>query len=267
MTPALRNGASRRIHGGIVSSFLALGLSIPTLAFAADEASVLRARAAQLATKGDCSSALPLLEQAKAVDPAGDDAAALMAGRCLISMKNFAAAKPALERAVAHDPHSGDARLALGVAKYHLGEKAAARADIEQAQKMLPNNPEAELYLGMILLEEERPAEAISRLDRSRSLNGDTVEPASDYYAALAHAEAGDRKRAEDALRRVQQTAPGTVWAERAGEALDQAEARRMAGNPNRWITLQAGLDYEHLEQGRRPRLVGARRWRRAVSQ
>ncbi|MBK7949190.1 MAG: tetratricopeptide repeat protein [Deltaproteobacteria bacterium] len=245
MTPALRNGASHRISGGLVSSLLALGLSIPTLAFAADEASVLRARAAQLATKGDCASALPLIDQAKAIDPAGDGAAALMAGRCLLSMEKFAEAKPALERAVANDPDSGDARLALGVAKYHLGEKDAARADLEAAQKMLPDNPEAELYLGMILLEEERPAEAINRLDRSRSLNGDTVEPASDYYAALAHSEAGDRKRAEEALRRVQQTAPGTIWAERAGEALDQAEARRLAGTPRRWVTAQAGLDYD----------------------
>lgn len=245
MTPALRNGASRRIHGGLVSSFLALGLSIPTIAFAADEASVLRARAAQLSTKGDCASALPLIDQAKAIDPAGDDAAALMAGRCLISMEKFAEAKPVLERAVANDPNSGDARLALGVAKYHLGEKDAARADLEAAQKMLPNNPEAELYLGMILLEEEKPADAINRLERSRSLQGDTFEPAANYYAALAQAENGDAARAEDSLRRVQQLAPGTVWAERAGEALAQAEARKAAAGPSRWLTLQAGVDYD----------------------
>ena len=90
---------------------------------------MLRSRAAQLATNGDCTGALPLIDQAKAIDPAGDESAALMAGRCYISTKNFAAAKPALERAVAHDPSSGDARLALGIAKYHLGEKDAARAE------------------------------------------------------------------------------------------------------------------------------------------
>lgn len=245
MTPALKHGASRRIHGRLFSSVLILGLSLPTIAFAADEARVLRARAAQLATRGDCSAALPLLDQAKALDPAGDDEAALMAGRCLISMEKFAEAKPILERAVAHDPSSGDARLALGVAEYHLGEKDAARADLEQAQKSLPNNPEAELYLGLILLEEERTADAISRLDRSRTLQGDTFEPASNYYSAIAHAEAGDTKRAEDSLRRVQTMAPGTVWAERAGEALAQAEARQAAGGPVRWLTLQAGLDYD----------------------
>ena len=245
MKPALRIGASRRIHGGLVSSFLALGLSLPTIAFAADEASVLRARAAQLATKGDCAAALPLIDQAKAIDPAGDDAAALMTGRCLLSQQKFAEAKPVLARAVAHDPASGDARLALGVAEYHLGEKDAARTDLEAAQKMLPDNPEAELYLGMILLEQERPAEAITRLERSRSLNGGTAEPVSDYYAALAQSEAGDRKRAEDALHRVQQSAPGTVWAQRATEALEQAEERRLAGRPARWVTAQAGLDYD----------------------
>ena len=244
MTPVLPTGAARRSGVGLVLVTLA-GLSLPTLAFAADEAFVLRSRAAQLATNGDCTGALPLIDQAKAIDPAGDDSAALMAGRCYISTKNFAAAKPALERAVAHDPSSGDARLALGIAKYHLGEKDAARADLEQAQKMLPNNPEAELYLGMILLEQENPAAAVNRLDRSRSLSGDTIEPASNYYAALAHSEAGDTKRAEELLRGVQTSAPGTVWAERAGEALAQADARRASAGPSRWLTAQAGLDYD----------------------
>lgn len=245
MTSALSHGASRRFRGGLAASIVLLGLHLPTLAFAADEASVLRARAAQLATKGDCSAALPLIDQAKALDPAGDDATALMTGRCLISQERFAEAKPALERAVSFDAQSGDARLALGVAKYHLGEKDAARADLEAAQSMLPNNPEAELYLGMMLLESEKPAEAINRLDRSRSLHGDTFEPASNYYAALAEAETGDTKRAEDSLHRVQQLAPGTIWAERAAEALAQAEARKLTAGPSRWLTLQAGLDYD----------------------
>lgn len=245
MNPALPFGASRRSRGGSVAALVLLGLSIPSLALAADEANVLRARAAQLATRGDCSAALPLLDQAKAIDPAGDDATALMAGRCLISQERFAEAKPVLERAVAHDANSGDARLALGVAKYHLGEKDSARGDLEAAQRMLPNNPEAELYLGMLLLEEERPADAINRLERSRSLHGDTFEPASNYYAALAQAEAGDTKRAEDSLRRVQELAPGTIWAERATEALAQADARNAAAGPSRWLTVQAGIDYD----------------------
>ena len=244
MTPVLQTGAARRSKVGLVL-FTIAGLSLPSLAFAADEAFVLRSRAAQLATDGNCTAALPLIDQAKAIDSAGDDSAALMAGRCYISTKNFAAAKPALERAVAHDPSSGDARLALGIAKYHLGEKDAARADLEQAEKMLPNNPEAELYLGMILLEQENPAAAVNRLDRSRSLSGDTIEPASNYYAALAHAEAGDTKRAEELLRGVQTSAPGTVWAQRAGEALAQADARRASAGPTRWLTAQAGLDYD----------------------
>ena len=245
MNSVLPSGASRRSRGGSIAALVLLGLWLPSLAFAADEATVLRARAALLANRGDCSAALPLLDQAKAIDPAGDDATALMAGRCLISQERFAEAKPVLERAVAHDANSGDARLALGVAKYHLGEKDSARGDLEAAQQMLPDNPEAELYLGMLLLEEQKPADAINRLERSRSLHGDTFEPASNYYAALAHAEAGETRRAEESLRRVQELAPGTIWAERAAEALAQAEARNAAAGPSRWITLQAGIDYD----------------------
>ena len=91
MSSVLPTGAPRRSRGALAASFVLIGLSLPSLAFAADEANVLRARAAQLATKGDCSAALPLLDQAKALDPAGDDATALMAGRCLISQERFAA--------------------------------------------------------------------------------------------------------------------------------------------------------------------------------
>jgi tetratricopeptide (TPR) repeat protein len=251
MTPPLQFGASRRTRGGLVVSLALLGLTLPSLVYAAgeaaDEAKVLRARAAKLATAGDCAAALPLIEQARGIDPAGDGAAALMTGRCLISQEKFAEARPVLERAVAHDPNSGEALLALGVAKYHLGDKDAARADLERAQTMLPNNPETELYLGMILLEEEKPAAAVTRLDRSRGLYGDTFEPVSNYYGALAQAETGDEQRAEESLRRVQLMAPGTIWAQRAGEALAQAEARRLAkvAGATRWVTLQAGLDYD----------------------
>lgn len=244
MTPALQTGASRRFRAALISSLTLAAVALPGIAFAADEAAVLRARAAKLASGGDCAGALPLVEQAKRMDPAGDAATGLMVGRCYISMQKFAEAKIALDGAVAHAPDSGEALLARGVANYHLGDKAAARADLEQAQQRLPNNPEAELYLGMMLLEEERPAEAIERLDRTRTLQSDTVEPAANYYAALAHAESGDAQQAEAALRRVQEIAPGTIWAERAEEALAQAEARR-AGARSRWLTLQAGIDYD----------------------
>jgi tetratricopeptide (TPR) repeat protein len=244
MTPALPTGASRRFRAGLISSLTLAALALPGIALAAGEAEVLRARAASLASGGDCAGALPLVEKAKRMDPSGDGATRLMVGRCYISMEKFAEARIALDGAVAHAPESGDALLARGVASYHLGDKAAARADLEQAQQRLPNNPEAELYLGMMLLEEERPAEAIERLDRTRTLQSDTVEPAANYYAALAHAESGDSREAEAALRRVQEIAPGTIWAERAEAALAQAEARR-AGARSRWLTLQAGLDYD----------------------
>ncbi len=266
MTPVLQTGAARRSKVGLVLFTLA-GLSLPSLAFAADEAFVLRSRAAQLATNGDCSAALPLIDQAKAIDPAGDDAAALMAGRCLISTENFAAAKPALERAVAHDPNSGDARLALGVAKYHLGEKDAARADLEHAQKMLPNNP---------------GGGALPRHDPARA--GEARPPPSIASTAREASTATRSSRPRTTTRRSRTRRPATrsarrsllrgVQTERARNGLGRsAQARpwrrrsaRRAGGGSEPLADRSGgprLRLEHLAAERRDRAARRRLPRR----
>ena len=223
----------------------ALLLAAPT-AWAADEAQVLRARAARLAEANDCAAALPLLERATAADPAGEASTRLLTGRCLLAEKRFDEAAPLLEAAAEADPASGEAALALGMVRYHQGNAAGARSELERAERMLPNRPEAPLYLGLILLEAEEAKDAAARFDRAGALSADGFDPVSSYYAAVAHANAGNAEEAEASLSRVQELGAGTPYAERATEALERAEARRTRGGPlQRWVTLQSGLDYD----------------------
>lgn len=223
----------------------ALLLTAPT-AWAADEAQVLRARAARLAEADDCAAALPLLDRAAAADPAGAAETRLLTGRCLVAEKRFDEATPILEEAVQADPNSGEAALALGISRYHQGNAAGARSELERAEGMLPNRPEAPLYLGLILLEAEEAKDAAARFDRAGALSADGFDPVSSYYAAVAHANAGDAAEAEASLSRVEELGEGTPYADRAQEALERAEARRNQGGLlQRWVTLQSGIDYD----------------------
>ncbi len=226
--------------------------------FAADEARILRARAAELASRDDCAGALRLLDEAddfdsRAVPDATESRAPipmqaevdLLRGRCLVSLQRFEAARPALERAVASDPRSGEAALALGIVRYELGDAEGAYEILERAEVLLPNRPEPPLYLGLILIDREESAAAAGRFEQSGRLAPDGFDPIPDYYAAIAHAGAGDVERSEDALRRVQERGAGTVWGDRADELLAGSEARGRRGPLNRWLRLQAGLDYD----------------------
>lgn len=225
---------------------LMIGLGLPThAALAADEATVLRSRAANLATNDDCHNAVRLLDRAARLDPAGGTNSALLQGRCLVQLQRYIEAKPLLEQVVALDPSSGEAALALGMARYHLGDSTGAYRELVRAEQKMPERPEPPLYIGLILLDREEASKAAARLDRSSSLNTDGFEPASNYFAAVAHASAGDPTRSDASLERVQRLAPGSVWGKRAAEALENAKRRRIAPDLGRWVTLRAGLDYD----------------------
>lgn len=251
--------AVRRWTTTSAALFLAL-TAFASSAQAADESDVLRARAAQLASNDNCAAALPLLERAAEIDPAGDSSMALLKGRCLLSQEEFDAATPLLEEAVAADPNSGEAAIALGMSRYHQGLYSSARTELERAERLLPNRPEPPLYIGLILLDAEESAAAAAQLDRSSSLSSDGFDPAANYYAALAHAGAGDGEQAVASLERVEELAAGTPYAARARDARLAAENRRagVGGNLRRWVTLNAGLDFDTNVQLRSDRISSA---------
>ena len=129
------------------------------------------------------------------------------------------------------------------IARYHLGDFEGAQSEREAAEKAYPERAEVHLYSGLLLLHEAESLKAASALERARALDAQAVEPMASYYAGLAWQSARDRERAEEALRRVQEQAPGTTWAEQAARALageDDAPAGR-----SWWAIVSAGFEYD----------------------
>lgn len=214
---------------------------MPCPGHAADEAAVLRIRAAQLAGEGRCQEALPLLERAR--ERAPDDAgAALLQGQCLFEEKRYRDAVAPLEDALRLDPNLGEAALVLGMAYYHDGDPVRAQRELKRAEKLLPERAELALYLGLVLLEEAQSEEAAARFDRAGRLDPAVAQPAASYFEGIAWASAGRREEAEQALTRVGELAPGSEWSTRADAAL---ESMQEGGRLRRWAVVRGGIDYD----------------------
>ena len=214
-------------------------------ALAAEEETVLRARAATLAERGDCASALTLLDEARNFDAAGDFRADTLRARCLVDLERYDDARPILERLATEQPSSGEAALALGITRYELGDFDGALAELERAEALLPDRPEPPLYEGLALIARGENAVAAERFERSNQRNTDGFDPVSGYYAAVAHAGAGDMVQADEALRRVEERGAGTVWGDRAAELLSARSERARQLPLDRWLTVQGGIDYD----------------------
>ena len=96
------------------------------------------------------------------------------------------------------------------------------------------------LYRGLVLLDRADAAQAAADLERASSLAPQLVDPAATYFAGLAWQAAADRERAQQALRRVIEQAPGTVWAREAELALEQRVRKRRA-----WGRVFGGMEYD----------------------
>lgn len=226
----------------------ALSISVVSLlllaagAYAADESSVLRIRASQLASQGRCDEALLRLDRARALET--DDArSALLTGQCLVEGRHYGEALPYLHEANRLDPNSGEVALLLGMTAYQIGEIETANRALARAEDLLPESAEVALHRGLVLLAQSRADEASERFERASRISPNAVEPMASYYAGLAHRHAGRNEEAEVALRRVSELAPGSEWAVQAQAALDSPASRSYS--LRRWLVLQAGVDYD----------------------
>ncbi len=243
MTPAtLRirpRGMSKRVG---VWSALVLALTGLGPARAADEAQVLRLRAEQLADRGQCVEALPIAREARRIDPL-DASAALVEGECAMRVGQYARAIQPLQDARRLDPSLSAATLYLGIVHYELGDLNAAERELTEAEQLLPESAEVYLYRGLVLLQGADALAAATNFERAAALSPDTLDPAASYYAGRAWQAAEERVRAEQALRRVIERAPGSPWAQQAEDALSDhlgRSRRRVA-----WGGLTAGFEWD----------------------
>lgn len=241
----MTRGASRRsppILAALVLSAWSLASAPPARADALVDATSARRVAEALIRDDDCAQALPLLQQAAEADP-GDARIPLLAAECQIRLLRYPEALDSLARVKRLDPTLPESDLYLGIAQYHMGDLEAARRALEAARTTSPGRAEVDLYLGMILLQQGQGRAAAGMLARAREAHPRVVEPVASYYEGLAWQSVGERGRADDALRRVLETAPGTAWAAAARRTLEDAPGwgpRRSFGE------VQVGVEWDN---------------------
>ncbi len=247
----------------------AILLAVPAAANARESA--LLHEGEGLARSGRCEQAIPVLERARAADPA--DAVVLhVLGQCQIRLADYASAATTLDAARQLDPNLPEVDLQIGIARYHSDDLDGAEAAFAEARRREGSGASAELdlYEGLVQLERSQPAQAAQTLERARQRNRRLVEPIASYYAGVAWMTADDEARSRVALERVVREAPGTQWATAAQRILDdptgsagqrgirdrrdldgEEQAERPLGSmaelhrPERWLLLSGGLEWD----------------------
>ncbi len=159
---------------------------------------------------GKWSAAAALLERAVTRRP-GDGRAMLLLGTALHKQKQYALARPWLERAAALDnyPRHEGAHYFLGWCLLNLGEMTAARAAFERHAELVPIEGDTQFGLGLVALELGEADAAVAHFERAIELSERAAVERPDRRAdaAKAHAriadvlvERGDLQGARDRL-------------------------------------------------------------------
>jgi len=112
--------------------------------------------------------------------------------------QEHAKAAPGLEELVKREPDNGTAWFLLGQARRNLNQPADAEKAFRRALELDPGHAAANNWLGVVLLDQKRPAEAAASFEKAISLG--FRAPFIFYNLACARAKAGQTEPALDAL-------------------------------------------------------------------
>ncbi|MBW2282779.1 MAG: PEP-CTERM sorting domain-containing protein [Deltaproteobacteria bacterium] len=218
----------------------AVGLLVaaPGAAFARDEADVLALRARTLAEGGQCDEATEVMNRTGRTRSAEQS---LWLGKCQVTDRNYDAALPYLEAARTGGSML-EAQLFLGIAQYHLGDFDDARANLAAARLGGVDDPQLDLYEGVLLMDSREYEAAAMAFDRARRAGDGSVEPLASFYAAVALRRVGRTGESDAAFARVIDEDPDSLWAARARTA---SEPVNLLGPPRRWATVTLGGGYD----------------------
>jgi tetratricopeptide (TPR) repeat protein len=128
----------------------------------------------------------------QAVDPGADGLKALNEGR-------YETAAQAFTRAVANDPSDYSAHFNLALADSFLKNDDAAIAEYQKTLELKPGLYEAQLNLGILLLRQKKPADALALLSAAAAQKPSEYRPR--YYLAEAELGTGAAVKAEEDYR------------------------------------------------------------------
>jgi len=146
------------------------------------------------------------------------------------------------EELLARNPGDLEARLNAGLARQTLGEPDAAEADYRAVLQHAPDHPLAWTYLGILLNERLRNAEAIDALERAIGLDPDEIDARREL--ANVYEKANRLDQAESALAPVL-----PLVQDHPGVAIDAARLKRRRGDAAGALGLLGGIDPRGLPE------------------
>lgn len=149
-----------------------------------------------------------LLLQAPSAPPADFQSEGLRA----LEKNNYPAAIEALTKAVAADPKDFAARFNLALAESLAGRDADAIAEYRKSLELKPDLYQANLNLGILLLRNKRPGEAIPVLQQARTAKPAEFRPV--LYLADAQLAVGNLEAASEAYEAALKLNPNSAAAE-----------------------------------------------------
>jgi tetratricopeptide (TPR) repeat protein len=153
-------------------------------AAAVPEGQELMQRGAAAMRQGKLAEAEQDFRKALAEEPHSADASMAL-GMTLLRESKAEEAKQALEQATAIDPRIRGARMFLGILDYQRGDFDAALTSLHGEETLQPNNPEVLTWIGIVELGAGHPEDATDPLDRASALEPRDLSVL--YYRGRAH--------------------------------------------------------------------------------
>lgn len=228
----------RRRAQAIVPLALVALAALCTVAAADDEIDNVRLmRATDLEAQDRCPEAVEVYRSSDRQSAA----LALVAGRCLVRMQEYAGAVDVLAPARELPDAPADVDLQLGIAQYHLDLFEDASVSLDRARARGADGALLDLYTGLLALRADDARGAALSLERARQADSRAVEPVASYYAWLAWRDAEDEERAQAALDRLREEDPDGPWVAEAERVLEGENSLA----PFFWLNAEVGVEYD----------------------
>lgn len=175
----------------------------------------------------------------------------LLMGMALKAGADYTSARDEFGKAVALNPQLPLAHSLYGQALLATGDRESARTAFAKELALNPNDFESNLYLGVILKEEQSYAEAGRYFDKALLVRPD--DPGAQYQRATLQVATGDNQAALSTLERLVQENPSFTEAHVSLATVYYRLKRRADGDRHKAIAEQLAAEAQARQPGAQP--------------
>ena len=146
-----------------------------------------------------------------------------------VRFNQFEPARIVLTRAIEINPRGALSHFALGVANFKLKQYRESTESLQRCVNLAPvsqNTPMAHYYLGMSLLKENKPAEAVASFKKAYQMGDKQVPPDGHMALAQIHSDGKHYKEAADELELYLKATPNAPNAANIRDLIAQLRAK-----------------------------------------